>query len=188
MDEKSILNLFSQFTQSPAENEGKTGESNQPLVDVLKSVSGQFGAPLQEAVSQFLSGTGELHEATRAAAARNSKSAASEVAKMLTSRFNLSPVIANLVGSVLVNLLPSLGKQFASGSAKEEKPRPKTKPKPKPVSSAKKTDKKTSAKPKTSSSKPASSKTGSKTTKKTTSSTARRKNSTRTNTVEIEPS
>ena len=83
--------------------------------------------------------------------------AASDVAKLLSSKFGLSPAIANLIAPLLVKLVPSIGQ--AAGSSAAAKPKARRKAKPKTVSEArKKAKKKTAANPKKPAAKPAAKK------------------------------
>jgi len=178
MDKKSISGLLAQLISK-----------NEPKDDAAKAE----GAGVETAVNEFLSGEGELHETTRAAVtrggtpaapptpprgaarpvgvrsvgARNAGSgAASDVAKLLSSKFGLSPAIANLIAPLLVKLVPSIGQAAgtpagaqSAGSETAAKPKARRKAKPKTVSEAsKKAKKKTAAKPKKPAAKPAAKK------------------------------
>ena len=146
MDEKSIRGLLSQLIPDSIENSlglGSTrpGEPDSRLVESLKALAGQAGGSLEPALNEFLGGRGELHAATRTAAVRGGASGTAQIAKLLKTRFNLAPAIANLIAPLLVKLLPAVG-QIASGdTTAKPKPRPKPRPssstKPKPSSSAK---------------------------------------------------
>ena len=169
MDKKSISGLLAQLISKPGKKDSaaepeSAGQGSSPLVDTLKTAAGLAGGGIEPAVNEFLNGQGELHETTRAAVTRGSRSAVSDVAKLLTSRFKLAPAIANLIAPLLVKLLPSIGQSAGGESA--PKPKARRKAKPKTSSSAKteasagkkKAKKKTSDRPKTSASKPAAKK------------------------------
>ena len=169
MDEKSISGLLSQLISNTdkkdsAADKVSAGGENNFLVETLKTAAGMAGGGIEPAVNEFLNGQGELHETTRTAVIRGSSTAASDVAKLLTSRFNLAPAIANLIAPLLVKLLPSISQAYGGETA--AKPKARRKARPKTSSSAKteastskkKPKKKTSPRPKTSAAKPAAKK------------------------------
>jgi hypothetical protein len=152
-------------SQPVPENEAATRQQN-VYVDGLKAVIGASGGPLENAINEFLSGKGELHETASAAVTRGGDSAVGDVGSVLEKQFDLNPAIAKLVASLLVKLVPSLKE------TKKAKPRRK----PKTASSAKKeTSAKKKVKPKTPAAKK---KTASKTSTKTTASKAKPKKKT----------
>ena len=182
MDEKSIPDLLSAMVSgtevnASAQDENEPDKQNDTLVTSLKAVTGQFDEPLEEAVNEFLRGKGILHETTAAAITRGGDSGLSDVVTLLTSKFKVSPSIAKLIASLLVNLLPATKKKSRkkpkSTASKEQetsktrkkpkkktaasKPAAKKKPtsKPKPGSTQKKAKKKATPKPKKTASKPA---------------------------------
>jgi hypothetical protein len=149
----------------PVSEEEATRQQN-IFVDGLKAVVGSTGGPLEDAINDFLSGKGELHETTAAAVTRGGCSAVSDVGSVLEKQFDLNPAIAKLVASLLVKLVPSLKK------AKKAKPRRK----PKTAASAKKeTTAKKKAKKKTTAKPAAKKKTAAKTSKKTSAAKAKPK-------------
>ena len=134
MDEKSIAGLLSQLIPDSIENSlglgtAHPGEPDTRLVESLKAIAGQAGGSLEPALNEFLGGQGELHEATRAAVVRGGASSATDIATLLKTRFNLSPLIANLIAPLLVKLLPAVGQAAGSETAAKSKPRRKAKPK-----------------------------------------------------------
>lgn len=162
MDDKSISGLLAQLI-SKNEPKDSAAESG-PLADTLKRAAGLAGGGVESAVNEFLSGQGELHETTRAAVMRGG-TPASDVAKLLSSKFGLAPAIANLIAPLLVKLLPSIGQaaHSAGGETAAAKPKARRKAKPKTAASAKseaskKAKKRTAAKPKKPAAKPAAKK------------------------------
>jgi len=156
----------------------------------LKALAGASGGALSTAIEDFLSGKGELLEATRSASSKAKKTAREEVAAFLTKNLKLSPTLAKLVAPILLKLFPVLGKTVG-GKESTEKPASKPKPKPKPTTKPKtkpKKKKKTSEKEKPAAGttkkkpkkKPAAKKPAKKTAKKTTS---KKKSSKRSETV-----
>jgi len=127
-------------------------DSNQPQAPdatrgMLQALAGQSGGPLQDQISQFLSGQGELLNTTQKAAATGGNAAATMVAGFLTSTLKLSPAIAGIVAPLLLQLLPSIAGNLFGGQSEEPAA---AKPKPRKTSSAKSsTSAKSTAKPKT---------------------------------------
>ena len=183
MDEKSIAGMLSQLIPDSIENSlglgnASPGKPDNRLVESLKAIAGQAGGSIEPALNEFLSGKGELHEATRAAALRGGTSSAAEIASLLITRFNLAPALASLVAPLLVNLLPALGQ--SAGGAATATPKPRRKAKPKASSSAR-PKAKASTRPKASVSRPAAKKKpAAKPAKKESASTAKPKKSKRT--------
>lgn len=147
MEEKSLSNLLSQLIPDDLEKSlglggNQSGQEAANLAGSLRSIAGQAGGPLEGAINEFLSGQGELHTATRAAASSGTTGVKS-IIDLLTSRFKLSPAIANLIAPLLVKLLPALANQQSKETEKESgkdtaKPKPRKKPKSKSESSSKK--------------------------------------------------
>jgi hypothetical protein len=192
MDEKSLSDQISNLMNDTPEmdaspGEENTGEQKDILVDNLKAAVGQSDGALDAALDEFLDGKGVLHEATRSALTRGGDSALTEVIKLLTKQFKLSPAVAKMIASLILKLQSSGSGETAKESTSKKKPRRKTKPKTaqKETSSAKKAKKKITAKAKKSTSKTtAKKKTASKTkprtsTKKTTSKTGKKKAATK---------
>jgi hypothetical protein len=131
--------------QSQPDPEEATRQQN-IYVDGLKAAIGSSGGALENAINEFLSGKGELHDTAAAALSRKGGSAVSDVESVLEKQFDLNPAIARLVASLMVKLVPSLKE------AKQAKPRrkPKTTASAKKEAAAKKkAKKKTAAKKKT---------------------------------------
>ena len=164
MDKKSISGLLGQLISKKEPKDAAAGAEG---ADALKAAAGLAGGGVETAVNEFLNGQGELHETTRAAVTRGGtpagarsagSSAASDVAKLLRSKFGLAPAIANLIAPLLVKLLPSIGQATPAGAQSAggktaAKPKARRKAKPKTAASAKseaskKAKKKTAAKPK----------------------------------------
>jgi outer membrane biosynthesis protein TonB len=140
MDDRSLSDDLSKLISGSAEDvpapEGEsTGEPKNLLAESLKTIAGLSGGSLETAVSDFLNGGGELHEATRAAVGRG-KTATSEVESLLIKKFNLSPTVARLVASLLVKLIPAL-KEDATSSKKKPRRKPKKPAKEKPTTKKK---------------------------------------------------
>lgn len=151
--------------ETPPVPEGEATRQQNIFVDGLKAIAGTSGGPLEDAIREFLSGKGELHETTAAAVTRGS-SAVGEVGSVLEKQFDLNPAIAKLVASLLVKLVPSWKE------TKKAKPRRK----PKTAASAKKeTTAKKKAKKKTAAKPAAKKKSTAKTSKKTSAAKAKPK-------------
>jgi hypothetical protein len=189
MDEKTLSDQISHLMNDtpeadPGPSEENTDEKKDILVESLKTAAGQTDGALDAALDEFMEGKGVLHETTRAAITRGS-SGLSEVIKLLTSQFKLSPAVAKIIASLILKMQSSVSKETAKDSTTKKKPRRKAKPKAassakKKPSSSKKPKKKTAAKAqKTTSKKPAKKKTAAKTkprsSKKTASTKAAKK-------------
>ena len=165
MDDNLLPDLLSQLFSNAAEKNldpdgEKTDERNNLLVESLKALVGPSSGLVGTAVNEFLSGKGALHETTRTALTHGSGSAVREVVSFLTTQFKVSSSAAKLIAPLLVNLLPSIGKETGKDTVAKKRPRRKVKPKTashartETGSSKKKPKKKTLARPKKSASKP----------------------------------
>ena len=168
MDDKGLSDQISHLMNDTPENEPGPSEENTDekkdiLVESLKTAAGQTDGELDAALEEFMEGKGVLHETTRAAFTR-SGSGLSEVIKLLTSQFKLSPAVAKIIASLILKMQSSVSKETAKDSTAKKKPRRKAKPKA--ASSAKK--------------KPAA-----KASQKKTTTKAKPKKTKRSNTVEI---
>lgn len=198
MDEKSIPDLLSQLLPDAIEKnldlgEKKADEQKAIITDSLKLVAGQSDASLEEAVNEFLSGKGVLHETTAAAITRGGDTGLSDLVNLLTTKFKLSPTIAKLIASLLLSLQSSSKKKprpkpKAASSKEKETSSTKKKPKKKTPVSKKTAKKKTSSKPKPGSSqKKAKKKTPAKPKKTTAKPAAKKKPASKTGTKKIAP-
>lgn len=164
MEEKSISDLLSKFIPDQAEpGAEEADEQNNLLIQSLKALAGQSGDEAAAEVDEFLNGKGALHETTRTALVRGKSSAVDNLTQVLINQFKLSPTVASVIASLLVKVMPSIGKP----SPAKKKPRNKAKPKA-TASTKKKPKKKATSKPKSSTSKTAKK-------KKTTSKTGKKK-------------
>jgi hypothetical protein len=146
MDDRALSDDLSKLITgsagaASAPEEESAEEGKNLLAESLKTIAGLSGGSLETAVSDFLNGGGELHEATRAAVG-GGKTATGELESLLIKQFNLSPTVARLVATLLVKLIPALKDETAP---KKKKPRskPKTPARKKPA--AKKKPKKKAA-------------------------------------------
>lgn len=142
MDNQNLSDQLSNLFPPSGSNRGQAPDATR---GVLQALAGQAGGPLQNQISQFLNGQGELLDVTNKAAATGGDFATNMVVTFLTSTLKLNPAIANMVAPLLLQLLPSItGNLF--GGQQSEKPAA-TPKKPRQTSS---TSKKSTAKPKTS--------------------------------------
>lgn len=163
MEEKSLSDLLSKFIPDEAEqkSEREGQEQTSLIVQSLKALAGQSGDDTAAEVDEFLRGKGTLLDSTRASLVRGKSAAVDDLTRVLIDQFKLSPTIASVIAGLLVQVMPSIGKQAPA----KKKPRKKAKPKT-TASSKKKPKKATASKPKSSTSKTAKKKTASKTGKK----------------------
>jgi hypothetical protein len=186
MAEKSLSDQLSQLINDtpeiePAPVEEKADAQPDVLVDSLKAIAGQSDGALETALDEFMSGKGVLHETTRSALTRGGDSALTEVVKLLTSQFKLSPAVAKMIASLILKLQLSGGNETGKEATTKKKPRRKAKPKTsaakKETSSAKKkaAAKAKKAAAKAAAKKKAASKAKPRSTKKTASKTAAKK-------------
>lgn len=151
MDDKNLSDQLSNLFPPASSNQGQAPDATR---GILTSLAGQAGGPLQNQLSQFFNGEGQLHDVTSKAAATGGDFATNMIVTFLTSTLKLSPAIANMVAPLLLQLLPSITGNLFGGQA-EEKPAAKPKPRKTSSSSAKSTAKpKTSTGSKTSGKKP----------------------------------
>ena len=185
MDEKTLSDQISHLMNDtpeikPGSSEESTDEKMDILVESLKTAAGQSDGALDAALDEFMEGKGVLHETTRSAITRGG-SGLSEIIKLLTSQFKLSPAVAKIIASLILKMQSSVSKETAKDSTEKKKPPRKAKPKTassakKEPSSSKKPKKKTTAKPpKTTSKKPAKKKTVAKAKPRSTKKTASQK-------------
>ena len=185
MDEKTLSDQISHLMNDtpeiePGSSEESTDEKKDILAESLKTAAGQTDGALDAALDEFMEGKGVLHETTRAAITRGG-SGLTEIIKLLTSQFKLSPAVAKVIASLILKMQSSVSKETAKDSTAKKKPRRKAKPKTassakKKPSSSKKPKKKTTAKAKkTTSKKPAKKKTVAKAKPRSTKKTASQK-------------
>ena len=145
MSDNSLSDQLSNLFPAQAEQQPISDAQRGLLIDSLKTFAGQAGGDAQGAINQFLTGKGELAEATRAAATGGT-SALDGVVDLLASKFKISPTIAKIIVPLLLKLAPSILGQVTGTEPAKAKPRRKTSTSKKETSSGKKT----AAKPKTS--------------------------------------
>jgi len=153
MDDQLLPDVLSPL--APSVRSGKSGAGKGTLTpkrslqaDTLKVLASLSGGVLEPEISEFLNGSGVLHENTRSALTRGKKTASSEVAALLTEQFKLAPATAGVIAALLVRLFPSISKLTGTAAPEKKKPRRKTKPKAEASSTTKKRKKKTAAKEK----------------------------------------
>jgi len=101
MGEKSLSDQISNLMNDTPElatsaGEQETNQQQDVLAESLQAVAGQSDESLETALEEFMSGKGVLHEASRAAATRGG-SGLTEIIKLLTSQFKLSPAVAKMM-------------------------------------------------------------------------------------------
>lgn len=140
MDDK---NLSDQLANLFGSSQGQAPDATRGMLETL---AGQAGGPLQNQISQFFNGEGQLHEVTSKAAATGGDFATNMIVTFLTSTLKLNPAIANMVAPLLLQLLPSITGNLFGGQTEKPAATPK---KPRKTSSS---STKSTAKPKTSTS------------------------------------
>jgi hypothetical protein len=159
MDDKNLSDQLSNLFPPSGSGQNQVPDATR---GILETLAGQAGGPLQNQLSQFLNGEGQLLDVTSKAATTGGDFATNIIVTFLTSTLKLNPAIANMVAPLLLQLLPSVaGNLFGGQAAQETAAKPKSQKK---TTSKKTTSSKSTAKPKSSVKSSTSAKT---TTKKT---------------------
>jgi hypothetical protein len=129
MDEKNIPGLLSSLVSGAADEKGQQSkdeavQQDSLLIQSLRALAGQSSDAAAAEVDEFLSGKGALHETTRAAMVRGKSAAVDDLSKVLVDQLKLSPTIASVIAGLLVQVIPSIGKE----SPTKKKPGKKTNP------------------------------------------------------------
>lgn len=128
MDNHTRSSLLSQLLPDDLEQAlglkpGDPDNRNLGLIKGLQLLTNSASGPLAAAVSEFVSGKGDLLEFTRAAVTRGKRGAAGEVAEFLTKTFDMKAETARTVAALLVRIFPSIGKLAGDMAGETDKPR-----------------------------------------------------------------